>query len=296
MTAIYTLTNNSIGMKRLFTFLCMVSLLLFHASCNEGVMELESSGAELKTRATEEKVQNLIQQARYGDADAYNSLALCYRDGDGVDKSYFNMLYMYANYCMKTGNGIDRAVELFEEGNPFRLITEILVSTLDENTLEKTEQLTTYSPTEAKAINAAIDFASKKDAANALTVIREAENEGSELAALIQIAYYKEKEMKDDYEQCLFHLVEKYPFLNLQIGELYIERYWESKDFSDIQKAMEYYYKADAYAMLTSRYACGLISIYKHFRKKGLLSCDEHEMERLKNIANINNQNHKKQR
>lgn len=289
MTAICTLTNNSIGMKRLFTFLCMVSLLLFHASCNEGVMELESSDVELKTRATEEKVQNLIQQARYGDADAYNSLALCYRDGDGVDKSYFNMLYMYANYCMKTGNGIDRAVELFEEGNPFRLITEILVSTLDENTLEKTEQLTTYSPTEAKAINAAIDFASKKDAANALTVIREAENEGSELAALIQIAYYKEKEMMDDYEQCLIRLVEKYPFLNLQIGKLYVERYWESKDFSDIQKAMEYYYKADAYAMLTPEYACGLISIYNHFGKKGLLSCNEHEMERLGKIANMNN-------
>ena len=283
-------------MKTRIFNLIVVSLLLFHTSCNEGVMELGGSGVELETRVTEEKVQNLIQQARYGDADAYNSLALCYRDGDGVDRSYFNMLYMYANYCKKTGNEIDGAVELFEERNPFRLITEILFSALDENTLEKTEQLTTYSPTEAKAINAAIDIRSEKDTVNALAVIREAENEGSELAALIQLAYYKEKERKDDYEQCLIRLVEKYPFLNLQIGKLYVERYWESKDFSDIQKAMEYYYKADAYAMLTPRYACGLISIYKHFGKKGLLSCDEHEMERLKNIANINNQNHKKQR
>lgn len=283
-------------MKTRIFNLIVVSLLLFHTSCNEGVMELGGSGVEQETRVTEEKVQNLILQARYGDADTYNSLALCYRDGDGVDRSYFNMLYMYANYCKKTGNGIDKAVELFEEGSPFRLITEILVSDLDENTLEKIEQLMTYSPTEAKAINAAMDILSDKDTIQALTVICEAENEGSELAALIQLAYYKEKERKDDYEQCLIRLVEKYPFLNLQIGKLYVERYWESKDFSDIQKAMEYYYKADAYAMLTPRYACGLISIYKHFGKKGLLSCDEHEMERLKNIANINNQNHKKQR
>ena len=283
-------------MKTKIFNLIVVSLLLFHTSCNEGVMELGGSGVEQETRVTEEKVQNLILQARYGDVDAYNSLALCYRDGDGVDRSYFNMLYMYANYCKKTGNGIDKAVELFEEGSPFRLITEILVSDLDENTLEKIEQLMTYSPTEAKAINAAMDILSDKDTIQALTVICEAENEGSELAALIQLAYYKEKERKDDYEQCLIRLVEKYPFLNLQIGKLYVERYWESKDFSDIQKAMEYYYKADAYAMLTPRYACGLISIYKHFGEKGLLSCDEHEMERLKNIANINNQNHKKQR
>ena len=279
-------------MKTRIINLIVVSLLLFHTSCNEEVMELGGSGVELETRVTEEKVQNLILQARYGDADAYNSLALCYRDGDGVDRSYFNMLYMYANYCKKTGNGIDKAVELFEEGSPFRLLTEILVSDLDENTLEKIEQLMTYSPTEA--INAAMDILSDKDTIQALTVICEAENEGSELAALIQLAYYKEKERKDDYEQCLIRLVEKYPFLNLQIGKLYVERYWDSKDFSDIQKAMEYYYKADAYAMLTPRYACGLISIYKHFGKKGLLSCDEHEMERLKNIANINNQNHKK--
>lgn len=275
-------------MNRLFTFLCIVSLLLFHTSCNDGVMELESSDVELKTRVTEQRVQNLIQQARYGDADAYNSLALCYRDGDGVDKSYLNMLYMYANYCKKTGNDIDKVVELFEEGHPFRLIVEILNSSLDEKTLEKLEQLMMYSPAEGKTINAVIDILSEKDTVNALSVIREAENEGSELAALIQIAYYKEKEMKDDYEQSLIRLVDKYPFLNLQIGTLYVERYWESKDFSDIQKAMEYHYRADAYAMLTSRYACGLINMYKHFGKEGLLSCDEREMERLKKIANIN--------
>lgn len=276
-------------MNRLFTFLCMASLLLFHASCNEGVMELKSSEVELKTRATDQRVQHLIQQARQGDAEACYSLALCYRDGDGVDKSYFNMLYMYVYYCKKTGNGIDKTVELFEEGDPFRLITEILVSTFNENTLEKIEQLMMYSLAEAKAITATIDILSEKDTINALTAIREAENEGSELAALVQLAYYKENEMKDDYEQCLIRMVEKYPFLNLQIGELYIERYWEGKDFSDIQKAMEYYYKADAYAMLTPKYACGLISIYNHFGKKGLLSCDEYEMERLGNIANINN-------
>ena len=51
---------------------------------------------------------------------------------------------------------------------------------------------------------------------------------------------------------------------------------------------MEFYYKADAYAMLTPRFACGLISIYEHFGKEGLLSCDEQEIERLKTIANIN--------
>ena len=258
-------------MNRLFTFICIVSLLLFHTSCNEEVMELESSDVELKTRATEQKVHNLIQQARYGDADAYNSLALCYRDGDGVDKSYLNMVCMYDNYCKKTGNEIDKVVDLFEEGHPFRLITDILNSSMDEKAFEILKQLMMCSPAEGKAINAVIDLLSEKDTINTLSVIREAENEGSELAALIQIAYYEEKDMKDDYKQCLIRLAEKYPFLNLKIGKLYVEKHWESKDFSDIQKAMEYYYKADAYAMLTPRFACGLISIYEHFWKRGIV-------------------------
>ena len=73
-------------MNRLFTILCMVSLLVFHTSCNDCVMDLESPNVEIKTRAVDQRVQNLIQQARQGDVEAYNSLALCYRDGDGVEK------------------------------------------------------------------------------------------------------------------------------------------------------------------------------------------------------------------
>ena len=89
-------------MNRLFTILCMVSLLVFHTSCNDSVMDLDSPNVEIKTRAVDQRVQNLIQQARQGDVEAYNSLALCYRDGDGVEKSWLNMICMYATYSQKT--------------------------------------------------------------------------------------------------------------------------------------------------------------------------------------------------
>ena len=48
-------------MNRLFTILCMVSLLVLHTSCNDSVMDLESPNVEMKTRAVEQRVQNLIQ-------------------------------------------------------------------------------------------------------------------------------------------------------------------------------------------------------------------------------------------
>ena len=103
-------------MNRLFTILCMVSLLVLHTSCNDSVMDIESPSVELKTRAVDQRVQNLIQQARQGDVEAYNSLALCYRDGDGVEKSWLNMLCMYAIYSQKTGGDIENIIELFDEG------------------------------------------------------------------------------------------------------------------------------------------------------------------------------------
>lgn len=275
-------------MNRLFIAICAIVLLICNA-CQDNTIDWENQNGELTTRYVDLKFQDLVQQARSGDADAYKSLAICYRDGDGVDKSWLNMICMYANYCKKTGDNIDKVVELFEEGHPFRIFTDILNSTTqNDEFMKKMDVLKQDFPVEVKAIKAACELDSREDSELVLNSLREAENEGSEFAALFQIVYYEEKGMKDDYEQCLIRLAEKYPFFNLKIGELYLERYWGSKDFSDIQKAMEYYYKADAYAMLTPRYANGLINIYNHFGEKGLLSCDEQEMVRLKNIANIN--------
>ena len=58
-----TIIYNSISMNRILSFLCLVSLLVFQMSCNKGIMDLESSEGELKTRATEQKVKDLIPKS-----------------------------------------------------------------------------------------------------------------------------------------------------------------------------------------------------------------------------------------
>jgi hypothetical protein len=119
-------------------------------------MDMESPSVEMKTRTVDQRVQNLIQQARQSDVEAYNSLALCYRDGDGVEKSWLNMLCMYAIYSQKTGGDIENVVELFDEGHPFRLLIEIVDSpSFNEEVEAKLEQLKQSAPAEAKAIEAA---------------------------------------------------------------------------------------------------------------------------------------------
>ena len=273
-------------MNKLFTILCIVVMLVLHTSCNDSVMDIDSPGVELKTRAVDQRVQNLIQQARLGDVEAYNSLALCYRDGDGVEQSWLNMICMYAIYCQKTGGDIEDVIELLEEGNPFRLIFEIVETPCSNEEIKaKMDQLRLSAPAEAKAVEAAKKVFSLEEAKPALSIIREAESEGSELAAILQVIYYDETKDKTGQEECLIRIADKYPFFNLMLGESYVLKYHECEDYSYIQKAIECYYKADAYGMLNPKYASALLGMYVNFGEKGLLKSDEKEIERLKILA-----------
>lgn len=273
-------------MNRLFTIFCMVSWLVFHTSCNDSVMDLESPSMEMETRAVDQRIQNLIQQARHGDIEAYNSLALCYRDGNGVERSWINMICMYAIYCQKTDKDIKNITELFDEGDPFRLLFEIMDSpSFNEKVEKKVEQLKQILPAETKAIEAAKNVFTMADATKVMNVYREAENEGSELAIVFQAMYYDEAEDKTGQEECLIRIAEKYPLFNLFLGDVYAKRYGDGEDFFNIQKAIECYYKADAYGMLIPKYANSLWGMYDYFGQKGLLEYDEQEVERLKVLA-----------
>ena len=273
-------------MNRLFTILCMVSLLVFHTSCNDSFMDLESPNVEIKTRTVDQRVQNLIQQARQGDVEAYNSLALCYRDGDGVEKSWLNMMCMYAIYSQKTGGDIENVIELFEEEHLFRLLFEIMDSpSFNEKVEAKLEQLKQLAPAEAKAIEAAKKALSMDEAVTAMSLMREAEDEGSEMAVVFQAIYYEEADDKTGQEKCLTRIAEKYPFFNLLLGESYVKKYGECEDFSYIQKAIDCYYKADAYGMLIPKYANALWGMFDYFGQKGMLEYNEQEVERLKVLA-----------
>ena len=273
-------------MNRLFTILSMVALLVSHTSCNDSVMDFESPSVEMLNCEADQRAQDLILQARQGDVEAYNSLALCYRDGYGVEKSWLNMLCMYAIYSQKTGGDIDNVIELFEEGDPVILLLEIVTSpSFDKKVEKKVRQLKQSLPAEAKAIEAAKRAFVMDGAPEAINVFREAEDEGSELAVIFQAVYYDEARDKTGQEESLTRIAEKYPFFNLMLGESYARKYGETEDFSYIQKAIECYYKADEYGMLIPKYASALWRMYDYFGEKGILEYDQQEMERLKTLA-----------
>ena len=264
-------------------------MMIFQISCQDNEMEWTNINKESKALAAELKVKNLVLQARQGKTEAYKSLAFCYRDGKGVEKSYMNAIFMYLVYCQKTGQELETSIELFEEGSPYRLLIEILFSpVLDKETEERITQFQQLVPADAKVLIPMRDFLVNEKDNNVLKILQEAESEGSELAKALQIFYFEEKEDTTMYQQCLLRAAEKHPFLYPKIAKIYEERYGRDDDFTNIRKAMEYYYKADSYGMLNPRQANSLWSIYDYFGQKGLLDYDEIEVERLKKIIKTN--------
>ena len=252
-------------------------------------MDIENPSIGLKTRAAEQKIQNLIQQARNGETEAYKSLALCYRDGDGVEKSWLNMMYMYGIYCMKTGGDIGSGLKLLDKDQHFKLLTELSgtssIKHIDES---KLSQLKAIAPVDAMAVEACVLIDNGDNSTIAFDMLQTAKNEGSEIGALLLAFYYKDV-MKDlaNYKQALQELAVKCPFLNLFIGDLYLDEYWnkDEEDISSLKTAIDYYYKADAHGMLLPKYAICLCNLFEYHIDNTLISCGEQEIERLKRIA-----------
>lgn len=272
--------------NKLFAAFILI-MLLCHVACEEGNWEIKEPGVQLKQCTINSSAKDLIQQVRNGDVEAYKSLAFCHRDGNGVKQSYLNAMFMYYIYINKRGHEFDDFAELYDETNPYRLLVEILNSPdFDDNVQSNWVKLKETIPAEAKCIEAMKTLFVDENTDNVLDILEEAESEGSELAGILQTFYLMEiKKDMEAYHQCLVRLAEKYPFLNAKIAELYEMRYEEDDDFSNIHKAIEHYYKADSYGMLSPKNANKLWSAFDYYGQKGMLEYDENEIERIKKIV-----------
>ena len=272
-------------MKKRGLFVCIGALILFFTSCTKDENEWKNANVEMQENRALEQVQSLVQQARDGNSEAYKTLAYCYRDGKGVDKSDLNALFMYSIYCNKTSKKTKDIINLYEEESSFKLLIEILsASDLNKETETKIEQLQQLAPADAKIIKPLRDFLVLNQKNDVLETLQEAEAEGSELAGILQILYHEETKDTTMYLQCLLRLADKYPMLNAKIAQSYETKYVTDDDFPHVLKAMEYYYKADSCGMLTPRMANHLWIIHDYFSQKGLLEYNEKEVERLKKI------------
>ena len=271
-------------MNRLFVMSCMAILLFCHTSCQDGAEEFQRPSVELEKECQELNVQRLVQQARDGNADAYMTLALCYKDGEGVGTSMLNMMFMYIQYCIRTGARIDGIKDFFDKDDPFLLVYDMLeLSSLHELSMAKLEALKQLNPAEAKAIEAAMAVISLEEAKEELQTLREAEKEGSEMAVIFQALYYN-KAGCGDAKDFFAGISGRYPFANLFLCEMYADEYSHSKDPSFIYKAIECCHKAESNAMLVPKYASMLAGLYEYCEENGLSVPGKLDEEKLNMI------------
>lgn len=277
-------------MKNIYVVVCLTLGLLFHASCQTSDVITNVTEEMELSRVMTSDVQRVVESVRQGNTDAYKELAYAYRDGEGVEQSNINAMYMYFMYCEKTGVPEETIVELYDKDSPTRLLWEILIAgDVNQSIEEKIARLQQASPADAKIIISLSNSMMSQDKDGFLNILQEAEAEGSEFAVILQAMHYEETKQLEAYAKFLNQAVKKYPFLYVKLAKIYEDRYEKDNDFINIQKALEYYYEADAYGMLNNSSANQICRIYEKFSQKGWMEKDEIEMERLKRIMKREN-------
>ena len=273
-------------MKKISTMLCTLMMACCFTSCENNETQISDMEEDAGSRTVSREVQGFIEKARYGNSDAYKALAECYRDGNGVEQSNINAIYMYLLYCEKVGKGDMEVLNFFEDDSPVSILLELLLFTTSAETInqERLAQLQKVSPAEAKTFSLLAMYISDMKDDNFMKSLQEAEKEGSEMAVILQAMCYEEHGPKEEYQDFLLRVVDKYPFLYKGLANICTEKYVETNDYSYVQKEMEYMYNIDKYGMLSHRQANHLWTIYDYFSQKGLLQYDEAEISRLKKI------------
>lgn len=273
-------------MKKLFTTICMIAFMACHVYGDNKMALASKAGMIKKKLEMEQRVKRLVRLAREGEAEAYKMLAQCYLNGDGVEKSMLNMLYLYCAYQEIAGLQNDSTLKIPEEMDMLGVRMAYKNGDLSEDEIDiLSGMMKEINPTEAKAIETVKLM--RKDSLEYLAKLREAEGEGSELAVFWQVIHYEETEDSTNLIQTVNRLEKKHPFLNLYLGKLYVNNYSTTYDVNDLLKGIRYIYKADMSGMMTPEYAKLLLHIYTTFDSIKPVD-EEAEIGRLKKFIKQN--------
>lgn len=268
-------------MQKLFILLYCTFILLSGTSCNV-YHHIDYPPVSQGLIKPNPKIEKLVQQARRGKTEAYDALALCYRNGEGVKQSDFNMMTMYLLSCKKSGKDIKKIIASLGEDDPIHLLMDALCHSRIENVpQESIEKLRNISPADALIYDAFYTFREKNDTLMAEQLIQKAIAGGSDMACIIQIATYELLGNKEKLKQALHKYADRFPVLYVRLGEMYMRGEIEEH----LEQAVKYFTYADKYGMLTMNGARSLSNAYRMLEEKGKIKYDRQEMRRLKKLA-----------
>lgn len=263
-------------------------MMLLLASCSEQqIMEETASSTKLTehksmTDAPQDTIMSLLYQARWGDGSAYLKLADCYRDGIGVKKDFFGMITM-AHMAEWRGaiNSMDDYIYGLPDGNDYKtlfLLMDGYKSYIQEDPDSIEHVLRANDSPEAKTLLGMITV-DHGDTISGMNLMKEAADQGCSLAELlITIPDWKGRLRADATKLAI--IAHRVPLANLILGDLYYEP--DDNGKSNKQLAVEYYMKAEEYAVLGRH---GAERVLNYYRNGGNIQLTEDDIKRLELIV-----------
>lgn len=267
-------------MQKIFILLCSAIIWLCCTSSKEYITDNNES--IFPDGMPNPQIESLIRQARQGKVEAYDSLAICYRDGNGVKQCDFNMLTMHILSLKKRGYDETKVIHSAELTPSLRLLIEVLnhprMRDVPQDSIAK---LRNISPADALIYDAISALECNHDTIASLQFVQKAVAQGSNMASIMELTIYELLGDKEKLEQNLHKYARKFPILYVKLGEFYMQD--DSADH--LEKAVKYFNLADKYGMLTIKGARSLSTTYRMLEKEGKTICDPQEMARLERLS-----------
>ncbi len=261
--------------------LLAMAIVFSFVSCSEQQFLQETLDDNTSIAACNE-FNALIEQARWGDGQAYLQLADRYRDGKGVDKDFVGMLSMVAQ-ADKFGaiNRMEDYLMEMPEGSDFKLIIDA-IDDFENNHIDeakaKSEQLIANGSPDGYSVQGIIAM-EKGDTLTGIGLMERAAKAGSTFAELL-LCFSEWRGNNSPDMSKLATLSDKIPFVNAILADIYTGV--EDKSLKDEHLAIHYFLKADENAFLSRRGASWLLYYHESISN---LPLSERDIQRLQILA-----------
>lgn len=238
---------------------------------------LENALADFHQQNGNNEINTLIEQARWGDGQAFLKLADCYRDGNGVEKDFAGMISMLVQASEYGGiDSMEDYMKKMPEGSDFRIIFDAIDKFEKKQTDEANlmaEQLIAKGSPDGYTVQGIMAI-ERGDTLEGRRLMGQAAAQGSTFAELILFFSEWNTHNTPNMER-LKELSDKMPLANVILAKFY------AKSEREENLAAHYYLKADEKAFLGKKGARWLLSNRQFID----MSLSKRDIERLQTLA-----------
>lgn len=265
-----------------------VTLLIAGCSEQDVYNDIVDAPSIMSEISNTDQYSDLLEQARWGNSDAYLKLAGFYHDGIGVKADFMGMMSMLAmaDQYGASPKSTDSYLLSLPETDNTKLIIEAFAS-LDRKNTYKTDSLTEIlianGSAEGYALKGILQI-ERGDTLGGKQTIQTSADMGSSFAKILLCAVPSPGERHKDLDiDMLKSLSPNIPLANKLLGDMYSG--YEKGCIQDEHLAAYFYSKADEQGCLGKRPARYLINYYE----RNGISIEPKEMERLRILSGNTN-------